>query len=169
MHFLYLLPLHSWQTAIFLRSVRWPPTEPLTVTHARGHWWTLHFANALVSLGINSRRELVPSHGASRRRLGITAMCATDRLVSSFLATRAKHQGIDPSHLQHFFKLVFVNGLCSKYNYFWWDSTGFSLVIHQGCLHNVQVRISLYFIYNKANYKGNTFNLHLWKYSSIKK
>ena len=37
MHFLYLLPLHSWQTAIFLRSVRLPPTEPLTVTHARGH------------------------------------------------------------------------------------------------------------------------------------
>jgi hypothetical protein len=23
-----------------LRSVRWPPTEPLTVTHARDHWWT---------------------------------------------------------------------------------------------------------------------------------
>jgi hypothetical protein len=55
---------------IFLRSVRWPPTEPLTVTHARDHWWTLHFANAFVSPGVNSRGELVPSHGASRRRLG---------------------------------------------------------------------------------------------------
>ena len=48
----------------------WPPTEPLTVTHARAHWWTLDLANAFVSPGINSRGELVPSHGASRRRLG---------------------------------------------------------------------------------------------------
>jgi presenilin-like A22 family membrane protease len=38
-----------------LRSVRWPPTEPLTVTHARGHCWTLDFANAFVSTGVNSR------------------------------------------------------------------------------------------------------------------
>jgi hypothetical protein len=48
----------------------WPPTEPLTVTHARAHWWTLDLANAFVSPGVNSRGELVPSHGASRRRLG---------------------------------------------------------------------------------------------------
>jgi presenilin-like A22 family membrane protease len=53
-----------------LRSVRWPPTEPLTVTHARDHWWTFDFANAFISPGVNSRGELVPSHGASRRRLG---------------------------------------------------------------------------------------------------
>jgi hypothetical protein len=44
-----------------LRSVRWPPTEPRTVTHARDHWWTLDFANAFVSPGVNSREELVPS------------------------------------------------------------------------------------------------------------
>jgi hypothetical protein len=31
---------------------------------------TLDFANAFVSPGVNSRGELVPSHGASRRRLG---------------------------------------------------------------------------------------------------
>jgi hypothetical protein len=40
------------------------------VTHARDIWWTLDSANAFVSPGVNSRGELVPSHGASRRRLG---------------------------------------------------------------------------------------------------
>jgi hypothetical protein len=40
------------------------------VGHARDIWWTLDFANAFVSPGVNSRGELVPSHGASRRRLG---------------------------------------------------------------------------------------------------
>jgi hypothetical protein len=40
------------------------------VTDARAHWWTLDLANAFVSPGVNSRGELVPSHGASRRRLG---------------------------------------------------------------------------------------------------
>jgi hypothetical protein len=44
--------------------------HPWTVTHARDHWWTLDFANAFLSPGANSRAELVPSHGASRRRLG---------------------------------------------------------------------------------------------------
>jgi hypothetical protein len=44
-----------------LRSVRWPPTETRTVTHARDHWRTLDFANAFVSTGVNSRAELVPS------------------------------------------------------------------------------------------------------------
>jgi hypothetical protein len=48
----------------------WPPTETRTVTHARDIWWTLDSANAFVSPGVNSRGELVPSHGASRRRLG---------------------------------------------------------------------------------------------------
>jgi hypothetical protein len=37
---------------------------------ARDDWWTLDFANAFVSPGVNSRGELVPSHGASRRQLG---------------------------------------------------------------------------------------------------
>jgi hypothetical protein len=59
-----------------LRSVRWQPTEPRTVTHARDHWWTLDFANAFVSPGVNSRAELVPSprayaqNDAPRRWLG---------------------------------------------------------------------------------------------------
>jgi hypothetical protein len=44
--------------------------HPRTVTHARAHWWTLDLANAFVSPGVNSRGELVPSHGASRRQLG---------------------------------------------------------------------------------------------------
>jgi hypothetical protein len=44
--------------------------HPRTVTHARDIWWTLDFANAFVSPGVNSRGELAPSHGASRRRLG---------------------------------------------------------------------------------------------------
>jgi hypothetical protein len=44
--------------------------HPSLVTHVRDNWRTLDFANALVSPGVNSRGELVPSHGASRRRLG---------------------------------------------------------------------------------------------------
>jgi hypothetical protein len=46
------------------------------VGHARDHWWTLDFANAFVSPGVNSRGELVPSprdyarNGAPRRWLG---------------------------------------------------------------------------------------------------
>ena len=34
------------------------------------NWIYLDFANAFVSPGVNSPGELVPSHGASRRRLG---------------------------------------------------------------------------------------------------
>jgi hypothetical protein len=44
--------------------------HPRTVTHGRDNWWTLDSANAFGSPGVNSRGELVPSHGASRRRLG---------------------------------------------------------------------------------------------------
>jgi hypothetical protein len=44
--------------------------HPRTVTHARDIWWTLDFPKAFVSPDVNSRGELVPSHGASRRRLG---------------------------------------------------------------------------------------------------
>jgi hypothetical protein len=44
-----------------LRSVRWPPTVPRTVSHARDHWGTLDLANAFVSPGVNSRAELQPS------------------------------------------------------------------------------------------------------------
>jgi hypothetical protein len=31
--------------------------ETPLVTHARDHWWTLDFANAFVSPGVNSRRN----------------------------------------------------------------------------------------------------------------
>jgi hypothetical protein len=58
-----------FMTPYFWDQWGWPPTEPLTVTHARAHWRTLDLANAFVSPGVNSRGELVPSHGASRRRL----------------------------------------------------------------------------------------------------
>jgi hypothetical protein len=44
--------------------------HPSLVTHARDNLWTLDLANGFVSPGVNSRGELVPSHGASRRRLG---------------------------------------------------------------------------------------------------
>jgi hypothetical protein len=44
--------------------------HPRLVTQARDIWWTLDFANAFVSPGVNSPGDLVPSHGASRRRLG---------------------------------------------------------------------------------------------------
>jgi hypothetical protein len=43
-------------------------THSTPLVSARDHWWTL--VNAFVSPGVNSRGELVPSHGASRRRLG---------------------------------------------------------------------------------------------------
>ena len=46
-----------------------PNTEPCTVTHARDHWWTLNFANAFLSPGVNSRAELVPS-GMALRAVG---------------------------------------------------------------------------------------------------
>jgi hypothetical protein len=49
--------------------------HPSLVTHARDNWWTLDFANAFVFPCVNSRRELVPSHVASRRRLGDNQVC----------------------------------------------------------------------------------------------
>jgi hypothetical protein len=36
----------------------WPPTETSLVTHACNDWWTLDFANAFVSQGVNSRGEI---------------------------------------------------------------------------------------------------------------
>jgi hypothetical protein len=48
----------------------WPPSETSLVSHAHDHWWTLDFANAFVSPGVNSQGELVPSHDASCRWLG---------------------------------------------------------------------------------------------------
>jgi hypothetical protein len=46
-----------------------PPNTPTPlVNHARDHWWTLDFANAFVSPGVNSRAELVPSPQAYARK-----------------------------------------------------------------------------------------------------
>jgi hypothetical protein len=82
MYVLYFLLLHSWQTAMhILRSMRWPPTEPRTVTHVRDHWLTLDFATAFVSPDVNGWPELVPSprayarNGAPRRWLGDEVAC----------------------------------------------------------------------------------------------
>jgi hypothetical protein len=58
-------PLFMTVPPYFLDQWGWPPTESLTVTHARAHWWTLDLANAFVSPGVNSRGELVPSHTIS--------------------------------------------------------------------------------------------------------
>jgi hypothetical protein len=61
-----------------------PPNTPTSlVTHARDNWWTLDFANAFVSPGVNSRGESELSHGASRRRLGdYRPFAVTQRLWS---------------------------------------------------------------------------------------
>jgi hypothetical protein len=64
---------YLWQTAIF-----WDQLDdyPRTMTHARDHWWTLDFANAFLSPGVNSRAELLflprahARNGAPRRWLG---------------------------------------------------------------------------------------------------
>jgi hypothetical protein len=52
--------------------------HPLKIVgHARDDWWTLDFANAFVSPGVNSRGELVPSprayarNSAPRRWFGV--------------------------------------------------------------------------------------------------
>ena len=42
--------------------------HPRLVTHARDHWWTLDFANAFLSPGVNSRAELEPSPRAYAAR-----------------------------------------------------------------------------------------------------
>ena len=75
------MPILNWTNQCWLfmtvlyimRSVRMTThrtTEPSAVTHARDYWWTLDFANFFLSPGVNSRAELVPSHGAPRRWLG---------------------------------------------------------------------------------------------------
>jgi hypothetical protein len=66
---------------IFWDQWGWPPTETSLVSHARDIWWTLDFANAFVSPRVNSRWELVPSHVASRRRLGDNAAFTAILLV----------------------------------------------------------------------------------------
>jgi hypothetical protein len=53
---------------IFWDQWGWPPMNGEPCAH--DIWRTLDFASAFLSPGVNSRAELVPSHGASRRRLG---------------------------------------------------------------------------------------------------
>jgi hypothetical protein len=68
----------SWQTAIYFKvsEMTTHRTTHSNPGHARDHWWTLNFANAFVSPGVNSRAELVPSprayarNGAPHRWLG---------------------------------------------------------------------------------------------------
>jgi hypothetical protein len=38
-------------------------TTPTPMSHARDNWWTLDFASAFLSPGVNSRGGLVPSPG----------------------------------------------------------------------------------------------------------
>jgi hypothetical protein len=62
---------YSWQSATYFEISE--DDHPPLVTHARDHWWTLDFANAFVSPGVNSRAGLLPSprayarNGAPRR------------------------------------------------------------------------------------------------------
>jgi hypothetical protein len=85
--FFILLPFSLRAKSHILRSVRWPPTETRTVTHARDHWWTLDFANAFLSPLVNSRAEWVPSprayarNDASRRWLGDETRYKINKLV----------------------------------------------------------------------------------------
>jgi hypothetical protein len=70
----------------------WPP---IVVTHARDNWWNLDFANAFVSApGVNSRGELIPSHGSSRRRLrdnSVSIECYNNyTLISSYISRHLK-------------------------------------------------------------------------------
>jgi hypothetical protein len=69
--------------------------HPRLVTHARDIWWTLDSANAFVSPGVNSRGELVPSHGASRRRLG-------DKQFTNLRLTHTTQCNNDDSEYYHY-------------------------------------------------------------------
>jgi hypothetical protein len=60
--------------------------HPRTVSHARDHWWTLDFANAFVSPGVNSQGELVPSPSARGKLetftcFGATMQCRRQRIT----------------------------------------------------------------------------------------
>jgi hypothetical protein len=73
------------------------------VTHARDIWWTLDFPNVFVSPGVNSRGELVPSHGASRRRLGDKILKAAGYTINEsllFIFNLALATGIFPDELK---------------------------------------------------------------------
>jgi hypothetical protein len=66
--------------------------HPSSVTHARDNWLTLDLANAFVSPGVNSRGELVPSHGASRRRLGDNMYIKNTTLFTTHFIHKTGHR-----------------------------------------------------------------------------
>jgi hypothetical protein len=91
--------------------------HPRLVTHARDIWWTLDFANAFVSPGVNSRGELEPSHGASRRRLG-------DYTCSRSIKGKWQYIFLF-SHLKELLKQNIINLfhiLLSSWNIFTWSN-----------------------------------------------
>jgi hypothetical protein len=68
-------------------------TTHTPMNRARDIWWTLDFASVILFPGVNSRGELVPSHGASRRRLGentpldLSFLVNVDMLCTDLLVT----------------------------------------------------------------------------------
>jgi hypothetical protein len=74
--------------------------HPRTVTHARDHWWTLDFANAFVSPGVDNRGELVPSprayawNGAPRRWLGDYIFAVNSRISKQITVLRFLHDAL---------------------------------------------------------------------------
>ena len=79
MHAVVIMQILNWtnQCSLFmtvryiLRSVRMP-THGWSHTRGRDHWWTLYRLRykCFPFPGVNSRAELVPSHGATSRWLG---------------------------------------------------------------------------------------------------
>jgi hypothetical protein len=71
-----------------------------TVTHARDHWWTLDFANAFVSPGVNSRAELVPSHDVSPVGSGIKHVFAYSNDDWTVECSNFQHRGKTSAHAE---------------------------------------------------------------------
>jgi hypothetical protein len=77
-----------------------PQTHSTSLVSAHDHWWTLDFANAFVSLGVNSRGELVPSHGATRLRLGdYSNSISIPRGLKSFMLKNCKVDSLGNSEV----------------------------------------------------------------------
>jgi hypothetical protein len=75
------------------------------VSHARDHWWTLDFANAFVSPGVNSRGELVYPRTALRTvGSGITTQHSNFtelKTVFRVMAVLAKRGEVANEHFWH--------------------------------------------------------------------
>jgi hypothetical protein len=63
-------------------------TTHTPMNRARDIWWTLDFASAILFPGVNSRGELIPSHGASRRRLGDYSIASSKLDFETFCSHR---------------------------------------------------------------------------------